>query len=91
MARCPECGARLQVAEDIQRWDRIYCGSCNAELEVLSLKPLELEAVYDFDEDDVVTDIDDDSLDDLEDLNFDEDDDDSDEDDDEDSDEDSDW
>ncbi|MGC9348732.1 MAG: hypothetical protein ACP5JG_11380 [Anaerolineae bacterium] len=68
MARCPECGAKLSLAEDLERWDRIYCEACHAELEVLSLKPLELEAVYDFEEDGLLDDLDDEDFDDLDDL-----------------------
>ncbi len=67
MARCPECGEKLQIAPNLERWDRVYCGSCNAELEVLSVRPLELEAVYDFEEDNVIVDLDED-LDDSDDL-----------------------
>lgn len=52
MARCPECNAKLVVAPDVERWDRISCTICNIELEVVALDPLELEAVYDFDDDD---------------------------------------
>ncbi|MGC9467352.1 MAG: hypothetical protein ACP5HS_02055 [Anaerolineae bacterium] len=84
MARCPECGAKLQLPENLSRWDRIYCESCNAELEVLSLRPLELEAVYDFEEDEL-EDLDEEldeseDIEDLEDLDWDEDDDEEDED-----------
>ena len=68
MARCPECGAKLTLAKDLERWDRIYCETCNAELEVLSLQPLELEAVYDFEDDDLLNDLDDEDFDDLDDL-----------------------
>jgi alpha-aminoadipate carrier protein LysW len=72
MARCPECGAKLQLPPNLERWDRVYCGSCNAELEVLSLRPLELEAVYDFEEDEITDDLDED-LEDSDDFEWDED------------------
>ena len=52
MARCPECNAKLAIARDVERWDRIFCPICNVELEVIDLHPLNLEAVYDFDDDD---------------------------------------
>ena len=90
MARCPECGAKLSLAQDLERWDHIYCEECNAELEVLSLKPLELEAVYDFEENDLLETLDNDDFDDLEDLDELEWDDDDEEDDDSDDD-DGDW
>ncbi len=54
MARCPECGARLEIPEDLKRLDHFYCPSCNAELEVLNLEPLELEAIYEFEADEEV-------------------------------------
>lgn len=52
MARCPECNAKLVVAPDLERWDRIFCEACGIELEVVDVSPLELEAVYDFQDDD---------------------------------------
>lgn len=51
MARCPECNAKIVVAPDLERWDRIFCEMCNIELEVVDLSPLELEAVYDLEDD----------------------------------------
>lgn len=78
MARCPECNGKLVVPPDLQRWDRIFCETCNIELEVVDVNPLELEAVYDFEDDD-------NALDELEededDLEWDEDNDDDDDDD----------
>ncbi len=78
MARCPECGEKLTLPDGLARWDRIYCESCHAELEVLTLKPLELEAVYDSEENGLLDDLeesdDSDDLEDLDDLEWDEDD-----------------
>lgn len=90
MARCPECGEKITLPADLERWDRFYCGSCNAELQVLSLRPLELEAVLDSEEgDELLEDLEDlEDAEDLEDLNWDED---EDEDDDDDEDEDEEW
>jgi len=42
----------LVVAPDLERWDRIFCEACGIELEVVDVNPLELEAVYDFEDDD---------------------------------------
>ncbi len=67
MARCPECGEKLALPASLDRWDRIYCESCKAELEVLNLKPLELEAVFDSGEDGLL-DVLDEDLEDAEDL-----------------------
>ena len=60
MARCPECGQKLTFREGLQRWDHIYCESCQAELEVLNSMPLELEAVFEFEDDELVRDLNDD-------------------------------
>jgi lysine biosynthesis protein LysW len=60
MARCPECGQKLTFREGLQRWDHIYCESCHAELEVLNSMPLELEAVFEFEDDELVRGLNDD-------------------------------
>ena len=60
MARCPECGQKLRFREDLKRWDHIYCESCHAELEVLNAVPLELEAVFEFEDEELVRDLNDD-------------------------------
>lgn len=57
MARCPECGQKLNLQNNLERWDHIFCDNCHAELEVLGLKPLELEAVFDFEDDDPLSSI----------------------------------
>ena len=88
MARCPECSEKLTLPPALDRWDRIYCGSCNAELQVLSLRPLELEAIFDFEEGDEVAEALEDleASDELEDLEWDDDDEGDDDDDDDDDD-----
>ena len=60
MARCPECGQKLRIRGDLKRWDHIYCESCHAELEVLSPMPLELEAVFEFEDEELIRDLNDD-------------------------------
>lgn len=60
MARCPECGEKLVLPATLDRWDRISCSSCRAELEVLNLKPLELEAVDDTEEEGLLDDLEED-------------------------------
>jgi len=59
MARCPECGHRLVLSADPKRWDHIYCESCRAELEILNTMPLELEAVFDFEDTDLIAELND--------------------------------
>ncbi len=75
MARCPECNTKLERPPDLELWDHLFCESCGMELEAVGLNPLELEVVYDFDEDEA------DDLDELEeedDLDWEDDDDDDD-------------
>lgn len=60
MARCPECGQKLTFREGLKRWDHIYCESCHAELEVLNPMPLELEAVFEFEDEELIRDLNDD-------------------------------
>jgi len=50
MAQCPECNSRLVIAADLELWDRLYCDLCGAELEIVNEHPIELEAVFDFDD-----------------------------------------
>ncbi len=54
MVQCPECGARIPHSDELELWDHIFCEICGAELEVVGLNPLELEIVYDLEEDDEV-------------------------------------
>jgi lysine biosynthesis protein LysW len=61
MAKCPECNAKLTVTRKLSRSDHIFCRECKAELEVVALEPLELEAIYDFEDDsDVLNDLEED-------------------------------
>ena len=91
MAHCPECGQKLTHREGLERWDHIYCESCHAELEVLSPMPLELEAVFEFEDEELIRDLNDDLEDDgdviADDINWDENDDGDEDDDDDDDDE----
>jgi hypothetical protein len=50
MARCPECNTILPVPSDVALYDRLYCEECGALLEVVSLNPLELEYVFDYED-----------------------------------------
>ncbi len=46
MATCPECDAEIEVDEfDVDKGDLISCPDCGSNLEVISLAPVELEAV----------------------------------------------
>ena len=52
MATCPECDAEIEVDEfDVDKGDLISCPDCGSNLEVISITPVELEAVEEDDED----------------------------------------
>jgi alpha-aminoadipate carrier protein LysW len=42
MTMCPECDGQLRIPEDAMQGEIIPCADCGAELEVLSLDPLEV-------------------------------------------------
>ena len=48
-ALCPDCGEVVELAERIQIGDRVFCGECGIELEVLSLYPFDLDYVLEED------------------------------------------
>lgn len=59
MARCPECNARMSLPDGIGQWSHFFCESCGTKLEILNLNPLELETVYDDDDEDILYELDD--------------------------------
>jgi len=46
-AFCPECEHSLNLGAQPYEGQRVICPECGACLEVISLKPLELDWVYD--------------------------------------------
>jgi len=53
--KCPMCGAGVSVAANVKQGDIVFCDACDAELEVVNVKPLELDWPlddFDYDEDD---------------------------------------
>ena len=51
MAKCPECGSVLDIVEDEVEEGEIYaCLECEAQLEVVSLHPIELKVLDDNDD-----------------------------------------
>ena len=51
MALCPDCGQTVDIKEDgLVIGDIVTCEDCGAELAVVSLQELELQAVLDEDE-----------------------------------------
>lgn len=63
--KCPMCGATVSVPTNAKQGDLVNCGGCDAELEIVNVKPLELDWPlddYEYDED--YDDFDDDDFDD---------------------------
>ncbi len=51
MGTCPECGAAVNVDDDVVEGEILECEECGAELEVISASPLELELAPEEEED----------------------------------------
>ena len=51
MGACPECGASVDLDYDVVEGEIITCEECGAELEVISVNPLELELAPEEEED----------------------------------------
>lgn len=43
---CPECGQGIQLGAQPHESQRAICNECGASLEVISVRPLELDWVY---------------------------------------------
>lgn len=50
-AQCPECGAEVSLANDVERGEIVPCGDCGAELEVVEANPPELKLAPEEEED----------------------------------------
>jgi lysine biosynthesis protein LysW len=60
MVICPVCDAAIEIEEDeFEEEDTLICDECGAELRVVSVAPLDLEAVEDEDDDEEAPDFDD--------------------------------
>jgi lysine biosynthesis protein LysW len=59
-AECPACNANVNLGSKPKMGQHVKCNSCNTELEVVWLDPVELDWPYDEDEDDEFDDYDDD-------------------------------
>jgi lysine biosynthesis protein LysW len=46
LGSCPECDADIQVAEDVEKGERLRCPVCRAYLIVVGTRPVELDWVY---------------------------------------------
>jgi len=65
MVLCPECEADLDLdPEDLEEGDAISCPECGTDFEVVTVNPLELQAVeegYEEDEEEMAEESDDDN------------------------------
>ncbi len=51
MATCSECGAGVDLPQDVEIGEIIVCPDCGAELEIRGLDPLVLELAPEVEED----------------------------------------
>lgn len=51
-AECPACGNKVNVGPKPRMGQRISCSSCDAELEVVWLEPVELDWPFDDEDED---------------------------------------
>jgi lysine biosynthesis protein LysW len=50
--RCPECLAAVWLKDSVEQWDPVTCPECHTALEVTSLRPLTLDYMNEWDDDD---------------------------------------
>jgi alpha-aminoadipate carrier protein LysW len=48
---CPECGAELELALDVEEGEIVVCPDCGVELEVISVNPPAVELAPEVEED----------------------------------------
>ncbi len=46
-AACPSCGNEIKLQSNLKMGQQVRCRSCNADLEVVWLEPVELDWPYD--------------------------------------------
>jgi alpha-aminoadipate carrier protein LysW len=51
MSECMECGADLNLAEDVEVGELVVCEDCGAEFEVTGVNPVTLEEAPEVEED----------------------------------------
>ena len=39
-AECPECGATIEVSDNVEKGEILQCEDCGAELEVITVEPV---------------------------------------------------
>ena len=51
MTDCPECGADLDLHDDLEVGEIVDCATCGAELEVVGVDPLAIDVAPELEED----------------------------------------
>ena len=51
MTECVECGAEVDLADDVEVGEIVDCGTCGSELEVVEVDPVVLEVAPELEED----------------------------------------
>ncbi|WP_330630205.1 lysine biosynthesis protein LysW [Halocatena halophila] len=51
MAECIECGATVQLHDDVENGEIIDCGTCGSELEIIETEPVSLDTAPELEED----------------------------------------
>lgn len=51
MSHCPECDAQVKVSADSRFGEILVCSECQAELEIVSVDPVNLALAPDVEED----------------------------------------
>ena len=51
MTECIECGAEVSLHDNLEVGEIVDCGTCGAELEVVEIDPVELDAAPELEED----------------------------------------
>jgi hypothetical protein len=47
LATCPQCNKKIQIIKKVWVGDRLTCGSCGMEFQVIGLNPIEIDLPYD--------------------------------------------
>ena len=48
--KCPTCGGKIKIYYDHEMGDEVYCEDCERELQLISLSPLRLEPLEQYDD-----------------------------------------
>ena len=51
VTECVECGAEVDLADDVEVGEIVDCGTCGSELEVVEVDPVVLEVSPELEED----------------------------------------